>query len=513
MEMAEAVGLISGERHMTWAAFDRRVLQAAGGLKALGIGEGDTVALLLRNDSAFMEASLGATRRGAYAVPINWHFKSQEVAYVLTDCAARVLVVHADLWRQVREAIPPGVTVLMVATPPEVRAAFRIADADGAVPEGALEWEAWLADQAPLDEPPLPPCESMIYTSGTTGQPKGVRRFRPTPEQAREMERLRGLVYGIESGMRALVPGPLYHSAPNSYGLRAARMGGLMVLMPRFDAEELLRLVERHRIGHLLMVPTMFVRLLNLPETVRRRYDVSSIKFVVHAAAPCPPDVKAAMIEWWGPVITEFYGGTESGAVTFCDSADWLAHRGTVGRVIEGVVVKALDDDGREVAPGTPGELYMRILAYPEFTYQNRPEERRRIDRDGLLTLGDVGYFDNSGYLYLCDRKRDMIISGGVNIYPAEIEAAIHTLPGVRDCAVFGIPDAEFGEQIMAVVEPDNGATLTPDAIVAHVRTSLADYKVPRRVEIRHGLPREDSGKIRKRALREPYWEGAGRRI
>lgn len=512
-EPGEFLGLVCGERRLDWVVFERRVLQAAAGFKALGIGEGDTVAIMMRNDIAFLEASMAATRRGAYAVPINWHFKVPEVAYILADCKARVLVIHADLWRQVKEAVPGHVAVLQVTTPPEICTAYGVATEDARPTARAVVWSEWAGGQTPTEEPPSPPRESMIYTSGTTGHPKGVKRFRPTPEEAIEVERLRVLVYGISPGMRAIVPGPLYHSAPNSFGLRSARMGGRVVLMPRFDAEDFLRAVERHRITHALMVPTMFVRLLNLPAATRQRYDLSSLRFVVHAAAPCPPDVKAAMIEWWGPIIVEFYGGTESGPVTFCDSLDWLAHRGTVGRVVDDAVVTVMDDDGRELPAGEAGELFMRIKHYPDFTYQNQPEERMRIDRDGLITLGDVGYFDRDGYLYLCDRKQDMIISGGVNIYPAEIEAAIHAIPGVRDCAVFGIPDTEFGEAIMAVVEPANGARITPAFVMAEVRRQLADYKVPRTVEIRTTLPREDSGKIRKRLLREPYWAGAGRRI
>jgi long-chain acyl-CoA synthetase len=313
--------------------------------------------------------------------------------------------------------------------------------------------------------------------------------------------------------MVSALPGPLYHSAPNSFGLLAARDAARTILMPRFDAEELLAIIERHRVTHMFMVPTMFVRLLKLPEHVRRRYDVSSLEFIIHAAAPCPTDVKLAMIEWWGPVLHEFYGGTESGPVTLSSSADFLAHPGTVGRVVPGAIVRALDENGNETPVGTPGELFMRIPYYPDFTYHNQPDKHREIDRDGLISIGDVGYFDAEGYLYICDRKRDMVISGGVNIYPAEIEAAILSLDGVKDCAVFGIPDVEFGEALMAILEPQDGAAIAPDDVRAHLKGQLADYKVPRRIEIGKNLPREDSGKIFKRRLREPYWREAGRAI
>jgi long-chain acyl-CoA synthetase len=257
----------------------------------------------------------------------------------------------------------------------------------------------------------------------------------------------------------------------------------------------------------------MFIRLLKLPEDVRRKFDVSSLKFIIHAAAPCPHDVKRAMIEWWGPVINEFYGSTESSAVTLANSADTLAKPGTVGRAVEGAELRILDDDGRILPAGEVGEIFTRFAELPDFTYHNKPDERAKIDRDGFITSGDVGYLDADGYLFLCDRKRDMVISGGVNIYPAEIEAVLHAMPGVKDCAVFGIPDAEFGEKLMAVVEPADTAALSPGEVQAYLRGHLADYKVPKAIKIARNLPREDSGKIFKRRLRDPYWQKEGRRI
>jgi long-chain acyl-CoA synthetase len=261
------------------------------------------------------------------------------------------------------------------------------------------------------------------------------------------------------------------------------------------------------------MVPTMFIRLMKLPEQVRKKYDMSSLRHIIHAAAPCPADVKRAMIEWWGPVIYEFYGSTESGAVTFANSEDALKKPGTVGKISPGAELRFIGDDGRELPQGEIGEIYSRIAGNPDFTYHNKPEKRSEIDREGFITSGDVGYIDADGYVFICDRKRDMVISGGVNIYPAEIEAALHAISGVHDCAVFGIPDEEFGEALMAVVEPQPGVTLDIASVRAQLTTSLADYKVPKHLEIQGNLPREDSGKIFKRRLRDPYWERAGRRI
>ena len=353
----------------------------------------------------------------------------------------------------------------------------------------------------------------MFYTSGTTGRPKGIRRAASTPEQAaRGLEILRH-VLGFEPNMRALVSAPMYHSAPNSFSIGASMENAHLFIESRFDAEDTLRLIEQHRITHAYLVPTMYVRMLKLPEAVRKRYDLSSMRFVSSTGSPCAPDVKRAMIEWWGPVIFEFYGSTESSAVTFANSEDALKKPGTVGRIAPGAELRFIGDDGTVLPPGEIGEIYSRIADNPDFTYHNKPEKRTEIERDGFITSGDVGYIDEDGYVFICDRKRDMVISGGVNIYPAEIEAALHALPGVHDCAVFGIPDEEFGEALMAVVQPQAGVTLDIAAIRAQLRTSLADYKVPKHIEIHAQLPREDSGKIFKRRLRDPYWERAGRRI
>jgi long-chain acyl-CoA synthetase len=507
------LGIISGQRRCNHAEIAGRVDRIAGGLQGLGVRQGDSVCILMRNDIAFIEAAYAAMRLGAYAVPVNWHFKPEEISYVLSDSGARVLIGHADLLHELREVIPAGVIVLSAPTPPEIRSGYRI-DPDHLVTPGfAVEPESWLGRQKAYDGPALPQPQNMIYTSGTTGHPKGVRRIAPTPEQAQAAERLRGLIYGLRPGVRALLPGPLYHSAPNSFGLRAGRLGGALVLMPRFDPEDFLRLIQEQSIDSIFMVPTMFVRLMKLPEAVRRKYDVSSLRHVVHAAAPCPADVKRAMIEWWGPVIYEYYGSTEAGALTFASSDDALSKPGTVGKVLDGVELRFLGDDGRPLPQGEIGEIYSRNADSPDFSYHNKPEKRAEIERDGFVTSGDVGYIDADGYVFICDRKRDMVISGGVNIYPAEIEAALHAIPGVQDCAVFGIPDEEFGEALMAVVEPQAGATLDIADIRAQLKASLADYKVPKHVEILKDLPREDSGKIFKRRLRDPYWERAGRRI
>jgi long-chain acyl-CoA synthetase len=507
------LGIVSGQRKRIHIEVADRSARIAGGLHQLGVRQGDSVCILMRNDIAFIETAYGAMRLGAYGVPVNWHFKPEEINFILRDSGTSVLIGHADMLHQLRDALPPGVTVLSVPTPPEILTAYTI-DPDHLVkPDFAIDFESWLEGHEPYDGPAVPQPQNMIYTSGTTGHPKGVRRNAPTPEQSAAAERMRTMIYGLKAGARALLPGPLYHSAPNSFGIRSGRLGGALVLMPRFEPEEFLRLVEAERIDTTFMVPTMFIRLMKLPEQVRKRYDVSSLRHVIHAAAPCPAGVKRAMIEWWGPVIYEFYGSTESGAVTFATSEDALKKPGTVGKISPGAELRFIGDDGRLLPQGEIGEIYSRITANPDFTYHSKPDKRAEIERDGFITSGDVGYIDADGYVFLCDRKRDMVISGGVNIYPAEIEAVLHGLPGVHDCAVFGIPDQEFGEALMAVVEPQPGVTLDVADIRTRLKTSLADYKVPKHIEIHANLPREDSGKIFKRRLRDPYWEQAGRKI
>ncbi len=405
------LGIISGNRSRSHADVADRADRIAGGLRKLGVGQGDSVCILMRNDLAFMEAAYASMRLGAYAVPVNWHFKPEEINYILKDSGTLVLIGHADMLHPLRDAIPAGVTVLSVPTPPEILENYKMDPAHLATPGFATDFEPWLQTQAPYDGPALPQPQNMIYTSGTTGHPKGVRRNAPTPAQSANAEAMR------------------------------------------------------------------------------------------------------AMIEWWGPLIYEFYGSTESGAVTFASSEDALNKPGTVGKIAPGAELRFVGDDGKILPQGEVGEIYSRIPGNPDFTYHNKPEKRAEIDLDGFITSGDVGYIDQHGYVFICDRKRDMVISGGVNIYPAEIEAALHAVPGVHDCAVFGIPDAEFGEALLAVVEPQPGVMLDVADIRTRLKASLADYKVPKHVEIQKNLPREDSGKIFKRRLRDPYWERAGRKI
>jgi long-chain acyl-CoA synthetase len=505
--------VIAGDRQLSGEALDERARRGVSALERLGIRPGQVVCLMMRNDIATLEAMLAIRAAGCYTTPINWHFKADEAGHILRDSGAAALIVHADLLPQLAEAVPPGVPVIGVPPAPPLRQAFALAAVHCRVPPGVLDWETLLADAPPHEGPPYPILPPLHYSSGTTGRPKGIQRAALTPEQlTRSLDNVR-IGFGVEPGTRTAIIAPLYHSAPHTHGMNSLLQGELVIVHPRFDAEALLQAIERHRLTQLYLVPTMYVRLLRLPEAVRRRYDLSSVTFVGSTGSPCPPEVKRAMIEWWGPVFTESYASSETGLITFCTAADALARPGTAGRALPGAEIKILDDSGKALPPGEIGTIYCRHLALPDFTYINNPAARRQIDHGGLAAVGDMGYLDPDGYLFVCDRRSDMVISGGVNIYPAEIEAMLMTLPGVADCAVFGIPDPEYGEALAAHVQPQPGAVLDGEDVRDFLRRRLANYKVPRRVEFSAALPREDSGKIFKRKLREPYWRGVGRRI
>jgi long-chain acyl-CoA synthetase len=502
--------IISGERIISYPEIHARIARAATGFRDLGLGGGTPVAMMLRNDFAFFEVASGAAALGSPVVPINWHLKPEEVAYILADSGAGILVCHADLLPQIKDGLPGHIRLLIVTTPPEIAAAFNIATpSQTRVPEGMTDWDVWRDTHAASQEPSVVSMP-MFYTSGTTGLPKGVRRKPMNPEQLAATARVGAITYGIQANedQVILMNGPMYHSAPNVHGMLAFRNGCKIVLEPRFDPEDMLRLIARDGVTHMHMVPTMFVRLLRLPDEVKQRYDLSSLRFIVHGAAPCPPQVKRAMIDWWGPVVHEYFGSTETGIPVWHSAEEALAKPGTVGKAIEGGIVKIFRPDGELCDVDEPGEIFMRQLAMSDFDYYGNVEARAEAGRDGLVSVGDVGYLDADGYLFLCDRKRDMVISGGVNVYPAEIENVLIGMEGVRDCAVFGVPDDEFGERLFACIELEPKAVLSSAAIQKFLRARLANFKVPKEIQFLDALPREASGKIFKRKLRDLHAEG-----
>lgn len=504
-EVQSSIGSISFKGYdLGSEELSRRIEKAATGLREqFGVATEKRVALLLKNHPAFIEASLACARLGASAVPINWHGTEAEVRHVLGDCEPQVVIAHREFADRLGGW--PEEKTLWVSEAASAKAATA--------PLEERDWYRWLEPWKRHTGAAITPMTSVIYTSGTTGVAKGVARNTPRGEQIPAMKELRRRVYGFEPGMRSALIGPAYHSGPNVHALGIVAGGGFLEIFERFDPEALLRCIEEKKLTNLTLAPIMFVRLLRLPQEVRSKYDLSSLRFVTHAAAPCPPEVKRQMIEWWGTIIHEYYGCTEALAVTACSSEEWLRKPGTVGRVLPGTRLAIRADDGTEAGPYVAGEILARRESDAGFVYINRPEETEAVLRGGLVATGDVGYLDEDGYLFVSDRKRDMVISGGVNIYPAEIEAALLLVPGVRDCAVFGVPDAEFGESLLACVEPMPSAMLSEQGLQAALRESLAGFKVPRQIRFMDDLPREDSGKIFKRKLREPYWASQGRTI
>ncbi|GAA5235303.1 AMP-binding protein [Verticiella sediminum] len=495
--------VLVADRPLAGSALAQRAERLAGGWRALGLREGDVVAVLLRNSIEFLETILACRQAGCYYCPLNWHLTTAEIAYILEDSGARLLIAGDTLLGPVRAAVPDGVPVLVVG--------------DAAAHAGATAYEPWLAQQRPYDGPVVAPRAHMAYTSGTTGRPKGVVRLPVPLEQAaartKATQRIAEIAFGLRPGCRALMTAPIYHSGPSAFAQTALQNAELLALMPRFDAEDFLRLVQELRIDTTYLVPIMYVRLLQLPQDVRRRYDVSSLRFIGSTGAPCAPEVKRAMIDWFGPVIHETYGSSEGGMITLATSEHALTRPGTAGLPIDGAVIRILDDGQRPVPAGEIGRIFFRQPAYPDFTYRNRPQARAEIEHEGLVCLGDMGYLDEDGFLFLCDRASNMVISGGVNIYPAEIEHQLLQYPGVGDCVVFGIPDAEYGERLLGMVQPQPGARLDSASIIDWLSQRLARFKIPRIIEIRDALPRDENGKIAKRHLREPYWQGQTRRI
>ncbi|PTX03018.1 AMP-binding protein [Pararhodobacter aggregans] len=501
--------IITPDATMEQAALQRRASAAATGFQALGLREGSTVAILMRNDIPFIEASIAAQKIGAFAVPINWHSTATEILYVLNDCRPDLLVAQADLLATPGLTLPEGLPVIAAATPPATARAFRLPAEACKVPPSVQDWDDFVAAHAPRTAPDAAARGAIIYTSGTTGHPKGVKRVPMDADLLARNIRCFVDTYGLAPDVRTLLVTPLYHASPGGFARYAATRGELLVLVPRFDPEEFLALIEKHRINTITAVPTMFIKLLKLPEEVRARYDLSSLRWVSHTAAACPVDVKKAMIDWWGPILHEVYGGTEVGIAMHCTSEEWLAHPGTVGRVIDGAEVRILGEDGAVLPQGETGEIYVRNPNYADFTYINRPEARAETEKDGFISIGDVGWLDADGFLFLGDRKRDMIIFGGTNIYPAEIESALVQHPQVADCAVIGLPDPEFGEIVCAWIQPARGVKAPTEAeVAAFLGKTLARYKLPRRYLFVDSLPREESGKLMKRKLRDAMVPG-----
>jgi long-chain acyl-CoA synthetase len=487
---------------ISYGALYARSQRVAAVLHDSGLRRGDGVALILPNRPEFLEITWGCQLSGLYYTAVNTHFTPEEVAYVVDDSDARAVVVDgsmSELAAHLR-GVNTGVKVHLVVGPK--------------LP-GWRGYEDALASSG--DPPPPSDGSEMLYSSGTTGRPKAVRRPLPTDGNGSWAQAVLEMAlihkYGMSPSSVYLSPAPLYHAAGVNYTMAVHRVGAASIIMAKFDAETVLRLIETHRVTHAQFVPTMFVRMLKLPKAVRQKYDVSSLRCVIHAAAPCPVDVKHQMMEWFGPIIHEYYGGTEGFAGTTIGPDEWLAHPGSVGIPMSRVHV--VGEDGQELPVGQSGELYFE--GGPSFEYFKDPAKTASVYNErGWRTLGDMGYVDEDGYLYLTDRSTFMIVSGGVNIYPQEAENLLVMHPKLVDAAVFGVPNEEFGEEVKAVVQPVDGVTPGPDLeaeLIEYCRKHLAGYKCPRTIEFDPQLPRDPNGKLYKRRIRERYWQGRVSRI
>ena len=492
----------SGEA-VTFGQLEARSNQLAHLFRSLGLVPGDSLALMLENHPRYFEVCWAAQRSGLTFTAMSTRLNASEAAYIVDDCGAKLLIAS----RATGDAAGQ-----IVARTPKVQHRFML---DSTMP-GFASLEEAAAGQPTTPIPDQTAGGDMLYSSGTTGRPKGVRVLPESDDIAHvsALTRICAGVFGMGEHSVYLSPGPLYHAAPLRFCMRQMALGGTVVVMEHFDAADFLRHVERYRATHTQVVPTMFVRLLKLDEATRAAADVSSLRCVIHAAAPCPVPVKEQMIAWWGPVIWEYYAGTEGMGMTLCNSEQWLAHKGTVGKSVVGVA-RICDDQGEELPVGQTGVVY--FSDGKPYEYHHDPEKTAAAkNARGWTTLGDVGHLDGEGYLYLTDRKAFMIISGGVNIYPQEAENVIVTHPQVIDVAVFGVPDAEMGEAVKAVVQPRDMAQAGPELageIIEFCRERLAHYKCPRSVDFEAELPRHPTGKLYKRLLRDRYWAGHASRI
>ena len=491
---------------VTYLQLEERSVRLAHVLQDAGLGVGDSFALLSENSPRYHECYWAALRSGRYITALNVHLAIDELLYILRDCGATVLIASAgmaDMARAIAEQMPE--LVLKLAFGGEVEGYDDYDDALAA------------ASSEPFEDQPAG--LDMQYSSGTTGRPKGVRV--PLPERQVDepgdmLVAVFGAVYGFDENAVYLSPAPLYHAAPLRFVGIVTATGGTVVIMSKFDAETALSLIERFRITHSQWVPTMFVRMLKLPQETRDRFDVSSLEVAIHAAAPCPVEVKRQMIDWWGPVLQEYYAATEAAGVTLISSAEWLAHPGSVGKAGLGIlhVCDEATEDQAELAAGETGLVYFERDEMP-FSYHNDPQKTREAQHprhDNWATTGDIGRVDDEGYLYLTDRRAFMIISGGANIYPQEVENALTLHPAVYDVAVIGVPDDDMGEQVKAVVQPAEDATPGPELereLIDYVRSRIAHFKAPRSVDFVDSLPRTPTGKLVKRKLQESYAAGS----
>lgn len=493
---------------------EARAEKAAGALVEIGCGEDQPVALIMRNDLAQLEIMRAAAQAGTVLVALNWHGAADEAQAICEDSGAHTVIIHRDLISGL-ESVLAGRRVVAVTPGLALQSAYAISPTAVNSAPDIQEWADLVDAASPLvTRAAMRPLRR--YTSGSTGRPKGVRRLATGPrgDFTDALKRIGTEMMRFRPGSHFFTAAPIYHSAPSTLISSALVSAGVSTLVaPKFEPEAFLAAIDAHKITHIYLVPTMMSRLLKLPEATRERYDISSVEFCISTGSPWPHDLKRAMIDWWGPVFWETYGASEIGFMTMASSQDALERPGTAGRMQMGGTVLILDQDGNELPRGEVGEIHARMEVFGDFDYSNDPESRKTAEKQGHISVGDLGWLDDDGYLFITDRKKDMIISGGANIFPAEIEAVLIQAPFVRDVAVFGAPDPEFGERVVAAIEPAPDWTANAGDVRAFMEGKLARFKQPTLIDFHGALPREDSGKIFKARLREPYWENAGRRV
>ncbi|MEN9804198.1 MAG: hypothetical protein RIS41_1045 [Actinomycetota bacterium] len=515
-QRGDDLALVDENREVTWRELDTRVNRLVNGLRSRGLASGDTVAVIAGNQCEWFEIAQACAHGGWTYVPVNWHFVADELAYVFSDSDALVVFVDDRFADAVASALGDARSVgvkhvvgLRAAGSSPLRSDARFVDFEEVIDSGD--------PSEPSDQMLGGP---MFYTSGTTGRPKGVRGalsggMAVTPDIMKLVAS--GFSNFVPTPGRTLLCGPFYHSAQWAFSFLPMINGSAVVMQHKYDSAGMLELIDRHACTNVHLVPTQMKRLLDLPADVKSSFSGSSLAVAWHGAAPCPPAVKRGLIEWWGPKVTEYYGSTEGSIISVIPADEWLAKGGSVGRPLDSVEVIVVDDSGNRVEQGQEGTLYFRNKMGTDFTYHKDDEKTKAAHLEpGVFTTGDVGYVDADGYLWLSDRKIDMIISGGVNIYPAEIEGVLAAHPAVEDVAVIGVPDEEFGESVKAVVQLVEGRTASDELageLIAHCRQLLAGYKSPRSVDFIDTIPRTGTGKIQKAPLRAPYWEGRQRRI
>jgi long-chain acyl-CoA synthetase len=477
-------------------------------LQKQGVVEGDTIAVLMRNDVKYLEVIQACRYLGSYFVPLNWHSVATEIQHIMEDSGAKVLIAHKDLVHQFDEQKLPEVLIATFPTPPEVIKSYHLdVSACSRTADTALELELALQPAEEIGTQPKPFRGMFAYTSGSTGRPKGIKRqtLDSITDRYAVYQGLSKSLMQLTANDRFYVAAPIYHSAPNTLSLCSLAASDVDIyISTKFDPEHFLAAIDQYKITHIYIVPTMMIRLLKLPKSVREQYDLSSLKYALSTGSACPADIKTGMIDWFGPIFYESYGASEIGFMTLISSSEALQKPGSVGKVVAGGTIKILDENKQELGPHQSGLIYVDLPMFGKFDYTNFDGDSSEYTYQNYTSVGDIGFLDNDGYLFINDRQKDMIISGGANIFPLEIESVLIQMGDIVDCAIFGAPHPEFGEMVVAAVQCQPTTNITLEQMHEFLDGKLARFKFPRKLDIHHKLPREDSGKIFKQKLRTP---------